>query len=193
MNFNVTGIILAGGRSARIGTHKAFLKIGEKRIIEEILAKFKGIFKEIIIIANEIERFNFLKVKVIPDAIPSKGPLGGIYTGLISSNNLYNFIVACDMPFINKNLIRYILSRAQDFDVVIPKVKQRYEPLCALYSKKCVTIIKDALDKDNVRIVDILPLVNVKLIVESEIKEFDSEFISFKNINTEEDYQTIIS
>ena len=94
---NVTGIILAGGKSTRMGVNKAFLKIGGCTIIEEIFSKFKNIFSRVIIIANEIERFNFLGAQITPDIIPSKGPLGGIYTGLIKSSSFHNFVTACDV------------------------------------------------------------------------------------------------
>jgi molybdopterin-guanine dinucleotide biosynthesis protein A len=190
---NITGIILAGGKSTRVGTNKAFLKIGKKTIIEQILAKFKEIFRETIVVVNEIQKFDSLKVRIIQDLISSKGPLGGIYTGLVKSNSFYNFIIGCDMPFINNGLVEHIASYAQDFDIVMPKVKERYEPLCALYSKRCIATIEGALDKDSLRIVDVLPLLNVKLIDEAEIKQFDPEFISFKNINTREDYRTLAS
>lgn len=184
---NVTGIILAGGKSRRMGTHKAFLKIGEKAIIEDIFAKFKGIFKEIIIVANEIERFDFLGVKVVADIIPLKGPLGGIHTGLLNSNSLYNFIVACDMPFINQSLVRYMLEEIRGYDVTIAEYDGGLQPLCAVYSKNCIEPIEKQLSKDNLKVTDFFKDVKVRIITENNVARFDLKGSSFVNINTPDD------
>lgn len=184
---DVTGIILAGGKNKRMGTHKAFLKIGEKTIIEEIFAIFKGIFKEIIIVANETERFDFLGVKVVADIISLKGPLGGIHTGLLSSNNLYNFIVACDMPFINQSLVRCLLEEVEGDDVTVAEYNGGLQPLCAIYSKNCIEPIEKQLSKDNLKVTDFFKDVKVKIITEKKVAGFDLKGSSFVNINTPDD------
>ncbi len=184
---DVTGIILAGGKNRRMGTHKAFLRIGEKTIIEEIFAKFKGTFKEIIIVANETERFDFLGVKVVADIIPLKGPLGGIHAGLLSSNSLYNFIVACDMPFINQSLVWSMLEEMSGYDVTIAEYDGGLQPLCAIYSKNCIEPIRKQLSKDNLKVTDFFKDVKVKTIPQEEIVKFDPQGASFENINTPKD------
>lgn len=188
---DVTGIILAGGKNRRMGTHKAFLRIGEKTIIEDIFAKFKGIFKEIIIVANETERFDFLGAKVVADIIPLKGPLGGIYTGLLSSNSLYNFVVACDMPFINQNLVRHILEETGGYDVTVAEYNGRLQPLCAIYSKNCIEPIEKQLSKDNLKITDFFKDVKVKILTGKKIARFDLKGSSFVNINTPDDCERL--
>ena len=186
---NITGIILAGGKSRRIGTNKALLKISNKTMIEEVFVKFKDIFKEIIVVANEVERFDFLGTKVIPDIIPSKGPLGGIYTGLVKSNNFLNFIVACDMPFLDQNIVKYMLEVSGDNDIVVAHYNDRFQPLCALYSKNCIKPIENQLKTNNLKISDFFRHVKVKTISEAEISQLDSQGLYFTNINTREDYK----
>lgn len=188
---DITGIILAGGKSTRIGTNKAFLKIGEKTIIDQILAGFESIFREIMIVTSEIKQSCFLeRSRVVPDIIPSKGPLGGIYTGLVKSNSFYNFVVACDMPFLNQDLVRYLLEERNGYDVVVPEYKGRLQPLCAVYSKDCIRPIETELSRNSLKITDFFQYVRAKIITEKEIESFDPEKLCFVNINTPQDYKS---
>jgi molybdopterin-guanine dinucleotide biosynthesis protein A len=189
---NVTGIILAGGKSSRIGTNKAFLKVGKKTMIEEIVDKFKNIFREIIIITNEVKRFDLLEVEVIPDIIPSKGPLGGIYTGLVKSDNFLNFVIACDMPFLNQILVNYMLKASSGYDVIVGYYNDRFQPLCAIYSKNCIKPIENQLQKSNLKITEFFKYVRVKTITEAEIRKLDPQGLIFSNINTPEDYISLM-
>ncbi len=186
---NVTGIILAGGKSTRMGVNKAFLKIGGCTIIEEIFSKFKNIFSRVIIIANEIERFNFLGAQITPDIIPSKGPLGGIYTGLIKSSSFHNFVTACDMPFLDQDVVEHVLEQSNGYDVVVPEYKGRLEPLRAVYSKNCIIPIENQLRQNNLKITDFFQYVKTKVITDQVIARFDPEGACFVNINTAEDYE----
>lgn len=188
---DITGIILAGGKSTRIGTDKAFLKIGEQTLIEILLAKIKDVFKDTIIIANEVERFDYLGMRVIPDIIPTKGPLGGIYTGLVRSSNFYNFIVACDMPFIDTGLPGYLSKKIDGYDVAVARYNDRLQPLCAFYSKNCIEPIKEQLDRDNLKIRDFFERVKVNVVNEVEISRLKLDGRAFVNINTPEDYRRL--
>ena len=168
---------------------KAFLKIGKKTIIEEVFSRLKGIFKEIIIVAHDLKQFDSSKTLVVPDIIPAKGPLGGIYTGLVKSNTFYNFVVACDTPFLNQDLVKFMLEGISDYDVVIPEHNEQLEPLCAVYSKNCIKPIAKELHGNNLKITNFLQYVKVRRITEKETAKFDSEGRSFVNINTPEDYR----
>lgn len=189
----MTGIILAGGKNTRLKTAKSFLKIGNETIIENIMTKFKSLFDEIIIVTNNPELFNHLTnhhlTKIVNDVIPDKGSLGGIYSGLVISKSKYNFVVACDMPFINGQLINYMKNNCDGFDVIIPKLKYGYEALHSIYSKNCIGFIKKQLQQNKLKIIDFFPQVKVKEINEDTIKQFDSKLVSFLNINTNADYQ----
>ncbi len=154
----ISGIILAGGKNSRIGTNKAFLKIEEKMIIEIIIENFKTIFDEIIIVtgsANEyisaLQPKIVKKIKFIKDIFPDKGSLGGLYSGLINSKNKNSFVVGCDMPFLNIKLIQYMITLKNSFDIIVPKIKNNYESLHAIYSKECIEPIEKQLKQDNLK------------------------------------------
>ncbi len=197
----MTGIILAGGKSSRFnGVNKALLKIGNETIIENIIKKFKFIFNEILIVTNNPSAFNHLTnhnlTKLVKDIIPDKTSLGGLYSGLVYSSNQHNFVVACDMPFLNLDLIKYMLENVTDqYDIIIPRLNNRslpnngYETLHAIYSKNCITPIEKQLKQNNFKIIDFFSEVKVKEISENTIRQFDPELLSFFNINTEDDYQ----
>lgn len=189
----MTGIILAGGRNSRIKVKKAFLNIGDKPIIEIILNKFEKKFSDIIIVTNSPSEYEYLGVKLFRDIIPDKGSLGGLYSGLVNSESKYNFVVACDMPFINEELIKEVIRNDDEYDVVIPKINNGYEPLFAMYSKNCISFIKKQLIEDNLKIINFFPFVKVKEITENTIKQIDPDFHSFFNINTSIDYEDALN
>lgn len=185
----MTGIILAGGEGLRFNRRtKALLKIKGKTIIERLLVKLSSVFDDLIIITNNPELCIY-PIRAVKDIFPNKGSIGGLYTGLMYSKTEYNFVVASDMPFLNVRLIKYIKNICNGFDVVVPKVKSRYEPLHAIYSKNCAGVIGNQLGENNLKITDLFQSVRVKEIGEDVIKKIDPEFLSFFNINTPEDYQ----
>jgi molybdenum cofactor guanylyltransferase len=188
----VTGIILAGGKNSRMGVNKAFINIGGKRIIDNTLSIYKKIFSEIIVVTNTPEDYEGSGAKIVTDIIPNKGSLGGLYTGIVESKNDHCFVAACDMPFINEKLIRYI-TEIQGYDIVVPVVERYYEPLFAMYSKNCLSFIKEQLDNDNLRISDIFKKVRVKEVKINELRMFDNELMSLVNINTPEDLNNVLN
>src|SRR3989338_6690686 len=140
----MAGIILAGGKATRMGPScdKAFLKIAGEPIIKRQLKVLKKIFKEVIIVTNSKDRYKGLKgVKMIPDILPERGPLGGIYSGLLASRDRYNFFVSCDMPFINEALIKHMIDTKDNYDIIIVKKDKKFHPLFGIYSKNCIPII----------------------------------------------------
>ena len=186
-----TGIILAGGKSLRMGQDKALLPLGKQLMVEEVLTSLRAKSAEIIVIANKVQEFSFLKVPVFPDIIPERGPLGGIYTGLVKSKTFHNLFVACDMPFLNQDLVKFMLEEVCDYDVVIPEHNGKLEPLCAVYSKNCIKPIEKELHKNNLKITDFLTEVKVRRINEKEIAKFNLRGLSFVNVNTPEDYNRL--
>lgn len=191
---NITGIILAGGKSSRIGVNKALLKIGRKSIIESIISRISPIFPKIILITNYSDDFCFLKknsISLFPDVIPGANSMGGIYSGLSHSKTRYNFLFACDMPFVNPELVSYMIKGIQGNDIVIPEGKTGYEPLHAIYSKNCIEPFKELITKRDLKITNIFRYVKVKIIAQQEVSRFDPEGIAFFNVNTMADYNKI--
>ncbi len=182
----VTGIVLAGGNSSRMGTDKAFVHVEGRRIIDHVLLAFKRLFEEIIIVTNSPEAFRDLGVRIETDAIKGAGPLGGLYTGLRAAQSERCFAVACDMPFINEALVKY-MTDITGYDVVVPMIRDRYEPLFACYSAKCADYAWEQIQRGRFKISDMLPQADIRIVREEEIRIFDKELRSFININTREE------
>jgi molybdopterin-guanine dinucleotide biosynthesis protein A len=187
MQDNFTGIILSGGKSTRMGENKAFIEIEGIPIIYRIHTLFEKLFKEIIIVTDQKERFSNINAKIYSDLFPNKGVLGGIYTGLFFSNFQYAFCAACDMPFLKESVIKFLMKEIGDYEVVVPKTKDGLQPLHAIYSKDCLEPIKKIIKQNKFKILDLYPMVRVKIIMENKFSDLDPRNESFININTPED------
>jgi molybdopterin-guanine dinucleotide biosynthesis protein A len=184
------GIILGGGRSSRIGQEKCLLKLNDRPVFEIVLSKLKPLVKEIILVTNTPQLFDEdNKFKIVTDEIPYQGPLGGILAGLSSSSEKYNLVVACDMPFLNTDLIDFLFNEISDEDVIIPCSEKGIEPLHAIYSKDCLPVIRRKLESGKKRVISFFDEVKIKYIDKEKIKEFDPKYLSFFNINTPEDWE----
>ncbi|TVM00348.1 MAG: molybdenum cofactor guanylyltransferase [Candidatus Brocadia sp. WS118] len=193
----MTAIILAGGKSQRMGFNKAFLQCGDKTFIEHQIDRLKRIFSEIIISANDADIYARLNLPVVSDIMPGKGPLGGICAGLIRSASHHAFVVACDMPFVYENVILYLKEQIDDYDVVVPQTSRGLEPLHAFYSKNCIQPIHRCLNEGKLRIIDFFAEVKVRIVYEQELQGLDGSTQSLANLNTPEEYRkyfnTVIS
>ena len=187
----MTAVILAGGKSSRMGSNKAFLKLKGKTFIERQIELLREMFDEIFISANTPSEYEYLSLPVFKDIYPEKGPLGGIYTSLVNSGSASTFMLACDMPFVESELIKYLKGFTKEYDVVIPKSERGLEPLHAFYSKNCIDPIKRELDADNLRIISFFPHVNVKIVELDSLTVSDSFKDSIKNLNTREEYEVV--
>ncbi len=177
-----------------MGRNKAFLQLpGGETMIQRIIRILKPTFSQIIIVTNQKEFYSKLNVQVEDDLIKESGPLGGIFTGLCYSTSKFNFVVACDMPFIQPALIRLLLDESGLPDVVIPEVDGKVEPLFAVYSKNCLPAMFEQLQKGNLKIRRVLDNFRVKKIRSEEIDRLDPQHLSFVNINTEEDLKKVES
>jgi molybdopterin-guanine dinucleotide biosynthesis protein A len=186
---NAAVIILAGGKSSRMERDKSQLVISEKTIIKHIVDQVKPYFKQIIIGANDVAKFQDLNCKIVPDKLEGYGPLMGILSCLENSDYDVNFLLACDIPDIDINFVeKMLLESSREFDVVVPKSSEGYiEPLFAIYKKNIIDAIKDVLFKKNKkRIRLVFDKVNTKYI------DFtDNDW--YYNINTKEDYHNFIN
>lgn len=185
----MTGIVLSGGENRRMGRDKAFLTIAGVPLIERVLKALRNATDRIIIVTNSPRAYAVYDAVVVTDASDKRGPLTGIYTGLLHSTDEDNIVVACDMPFLNSRLLSYMAGLAGDYDVVVPKVGEYIEPLHAVYRKHLLPVIEKRIRRDARQIRGIFSEARVRYVTETEIDRFDPERRSFKNLNTPEEYK----
>lgn len=189
----ISCIILAGGKSLRLGRDKVLERVGNTSLLEQAISRIDSLSKDIIIVTAKERTFAPLadnpKIKIVSDIFPGQGSLGGIYTGLVKSDSFYNLVVAADMPFLNEALLRYMIEVSDGFDFVLPRVKNLFEPLHAIYSKNCIAPIKSILEQGKKVIIELFNYVKVRYIEAGEVDRFDPQHLSFFNINTKEDLE----
>jgi len=189
----MTGIILSGGKSSRMGLNKAFLEINGERLIDRTLRQFKELFSEVILVTNEPLLYLDQDVTLITDIYKRKGPLGGLYAGLFYSSFDYAFLCPCDMPYLNTKFIRYMMERVAGYDIVIPETPEGYHPLHAIYSRRCLPTIKSLLMRDRLKMIGCFKGMRVLFIPEPVIRSYDPEGRMFMNINTQQDLQQALA
>lgn len=186
--------ILAGGKSSRMNyRNKAFLEYENNYFIERIIKALED-YEEIIIISNNPDDYKTLGLKVFKDIYPDQGPLSGIHSALNHIKNEYCLVVACDMPFINKNVVNYLGNIKEDYEILIPEVEERLQPLCAIYKKSCKELMeKELINKSN-KLIKTCMKFNVKIIKEFPFIEeiHKKEMKNFYNINTVDEYKSLI-
>jgi Molybdopterin-guanine dinucleotide biosynthesis protein A len=190
-----TAVILAGGKSSRMGFDKQFLKINEKRLIESMVNKLKKEFDDIIIVTNKPEQYIDSTYKIVSDEIKGKGPMGGIHIGLKESSSEYVYFVACDMPNINIDYIRYMKNAIKNLDVdaCITKRGYRLEHLNAFYSRDVIDEIENLLLEDHRAIVCLTNKVNTFYVEEKDARRYSPNWEMFFNLNTREDLDSYIN
>jgi len=191
---DISCIVLAGGKGLRLGHDKALETVGNKCLIQWVVFSLSFLNSDIIIVTATkqfpSQLIGYPKLKIITDTYFGKGPLGGIYTGLAASDSAYNLVVACDMPFLNRNLLDYMIQISASFDLVVPRLGDMVEPLHAVYSKGCLVPIEGLLKQGNLKIHELFTLVKVRYVEAAEINRFDPRHLSFFNVNTEADLET---
>lgn len=200
---DITGIILAGGKSRRMGVNKSLLKIGSRTIIERTVELMNGLFPSVLLISNTSEEYKFLGLKIYKDIYKNIGPLGGIHSGLKHSGTEKNFIISCDMPFVNKSVIEFIINYKTDKPVTIAKADGFIQQLCGVYSKNILpnieTIIKaekniegenSRQEKRGCQVLKLIKDVNAEIIdIASEYEKYEEGM--FLNMNKPEDYELV--
>jgi molybdopterin-guanine dinucleotide biosynthesis protein A len=190
---DITCIVLAGGKGLRLGRDKVREIVGNSNLLQRVLSQLTSFNRDIIIItASEKSLPQFIgyqRFKIATDIYPGKGALGGIYTGLAISKSWYNLVVACDMPFLNQALLRYMIELSAGFDLVVPRVGDFVEPLHAIYSKSCLAPIERLLSRGNLEVRALFELVKVRYVEAEEIDKFDPKHLSFFNVNTKADLE----
>ena len=185
-----TGVILAGGLNKRFsGENKAFIRFGNRRVIDNLYEVFKAVFDEIILVTNEPMDYLEWDVNIVTDIYPYRSSLTGIHTGLFYARTPFIFVTACDTPFLKKEMVETVVSRIESGDaVVIPETAKGTEQLCAAYSKTCLSLMERQIKEKRFQIKKMFGKVRVKKIPETVLRQVDPELMSFFNINTAEDY-----
>jgi molybdopterin-guanine dinucleotide biosynthesis protein A len=175
-----------------MGTNKALLEFGGVRIIDGLLSKIRPLFPETLIIANEQDPYADLGVPVIPDRIPGKGSLGGIYTALVHGAFPQAFCIACDMPLASPAVIAYLRDLAPGYEVVVPRTAEGYQPLHAVYAKSCLLHMEAMIRADRLKIDRLFPLLRVRTVEERELRPLDPSLCGFINVNTREEVEAAV-
>jgi molybdopterin-guanine dinucleotide biosynthesis protein A len=187
MRNDVTVTILAGGLSRRMGTNKSFLPIGGKPLIQHVIERVSTLHLPVILITNSPKQYARFELPMYGDVYPQCGSLGGLYTALHHSTTDYTLCVACDMPFLNVDLLGYMLDLGSGVDGVVPHIAGTYQSLHAVYGRNCLPIMYEQLEQERLRISDIYPHLKIRLVTEVEVEHFDPEHRSFVNLNTLDD------
>ncbi|MBM3220599.1 MAG: molybdenum cofactor guanylyltransferase [Candidatus Rokubacteria bacterium] len=181
----ITGVVQAGGKSTRMGGEpKALMDVGGRRIVERVVAAIAPVVDDVLVVTNTPERYAFLGLPMVGDAFPDHGSLGGIYSGLKAAPGDVAFTVACDMPFLRADVVRLVLERVAEADVVIPRVGDQLETLHAAYAKACLVPMEERLRAGRLRIVGFFDRVRVREIAESDVRALADPAIVFMNVNT---------
>lgn len=190
---DVSCIVLSGGKGLRLGKDKALETIGQRSLLEQVLFQLSLFNSDILIVAAREQSYpqldGYPRLRVVSDIYPNRGPLGGIYTGLKVSDSFYNLVVACDMPFLNRALLSYMIGVSAGFDLVVPRLGDMIEPLHAVYSRGCLAPIERLLRQGSLSIRELFTLVRVRYVEAEEIDRFDPRHLSFFNINAKADLE----
>ena len=201
---DITAIILSGGKSLRMGATKSFLKIGDKTIIERLRDLLQSLFKDVILITNEPDDYKFLGLPIYEDIFRHRGPLAGIHSGLKHSKTNLNFIISCDLPFMTKEIINYLIDYKTDKLITVAKADGFIQQLAGKYSKECLSpsekILKEVENNENRDVVqkkrkcNVLSLIDTvgAEIIPAESLPFYKEDLYF-NMNRIEDYNLMLN
>lgn len=200
---NITGIILSGGKSTRMGENKSLMKIGDRTVIEHTLFLMQSLFTEVIMITNTPDEYQFLNIPLFEDVYKYAGPLAGIHSGLLNSGTEANFIISCDIPLITSEIIEYIINYKTPHPITVCRADGYIQQLAGKYSKSLIPKIETLLKieeeetrdsnqkKRKCKVHSLLDLAGSEIIEAKEL-DFYSDGI-FLNMNRQEDYQIILS
>ncbi len=183
---NITGIILAGGKSSRMGSDKGLTLFNNKPLINYVIDVLQPLCEKIIISANnsEYDKFGY---DVINDIVPDSGPMGGIYSALLHSTTDVNIVLSCDSPFVKTQTFEYLMEQYDNADICVPMQSSgKYEPLCGIYKKSVIPYFKEFIENKNYKIPMVFEIVKFQEVKITENNEFFN-FQTFRNLNSKED------
>ncbi len=183
---DVTGVLLAGGKSRRMGEDKRFILVGQRTLFARSCAVLSQLFEQVCVVIAQDSPPLQAAVPVIRDLIPDCGSLGGLYTGLQWAKTRHIFLAACDMPFLNPDVIRYMVRLKDEANIVIGRWETRLQPTHAVYGRDCLPVIEEMMNLHNRKIHSMInhPALRVRMVAEREIGQIDRDGRSLFNINT---------
>jgi molybdenum cofactor guanylyltransferase len=189
---DLTGIILAGGASRRMGgRNKAFLELDGRPLIEIVIERVQSVCAEVLIVAGDTGPYAGLGAPLIEDRFRGVGVLGGLHAGLEAASHDLTLVVGCDMPFLNPDLLRAFAGWAEGVDVAVLRQGKQVEPLHAAYRRTCLPAIETAIRAGERRIVSFFPHIRVRYVAQEEITPIDPDLRSFQNVNTPDEWARV--
>ena len=189
-----TAIVLAGGKSTRMGEDKAMMPFGDRPMLQRVVDELRPHFDDLILVTNQPEPyFDWEDLRLVSDVHRNAGPLGGIFSGLCASRGRHNLVVGCDYPFLNHLLLDYLWSLRTWGDVVVPLTHEALAPICAIYDRRVLPAVAEALDAGERSVMGLFPRLKVHYVREDELLPYDPQLLSFRNVNTPEDYRQALS
>jgi molybdopterin-guanine dinucleotide biosynthesis protein A len=188
---DITGVILVGGKSRRMGRDKALLKIYGRPLVERVLAVFRECFGRVVLVGDDSERFAPYDLPVLPDIYPGSA-LGGLYTGLFQAATDHVFVSSCDLPYPSAGVVRYLCALREGYDAVVPLTGDGFEPLFAVYAKSCLGPMRELLERRNYCVYDFYPAVRVRCVTGAELAHLDPDGRCFRNVNTPEELARVM-
>lgn len=185
-------VVLVGGKSSRMGRPKALLPFNREPLIAHVVRKLERIFPEIVVVAAPDQELPPLPVTITRDDIAYQGPVSGIYHGLHASTKEVCFVTSCDAPFLNLTLVSHLLSQIRDCDVVVPFWEERFQPLHAVYRTGVAPLLKEQLERGELRPIFLFDKVRTRKILEDEIRRIDPEGLSLLNMNSPAEYEAAL-
>ena len=184
-----TGYVLAGGQSTRMGRDKALLEIGGQPLIGSAVSLLKELTERVVVL-GPAEIYGFLGVPVLPDLVPSRGPLSAIYTGLERSSTDANLFLACDMPLMEGTFLKLLVERAPLADAILMRHEDgSLEPLCAVYNRSCLPAVKANFERRRFKLSDLFPDLRTHYLTEGDLEDLELDRRIFTNLNTPGDLE----
>ena len=184
-------VIQAGGLSTRMGENKALKPFLGRPLVQRVIDRVSSVADELLLTTNQPEDFTFLDLPLYKDIKPGRGPLGGLYTALVSAKYSTVAVVACDMPFASAPLLVAAadILNLENTDVVIAEAAEGFEPLHAVYRREtCIPAIESSIEADQWRVISWFPKVKVRRLTPEELGRFDPQGLAFWNVNTPEEF-----
>lgn len=186
---DLTGLVLAGGASRRMGRDKAFLELDGRPLIQIVVERMRGVCSEVLIVSGDVAPYTEFGVPVVQDRFPNVGVLGGLHAGLYAASHELTLAVGCDMPFLQPDLLRAFAGWAADVDVALLRRGEHVEPLHAAYRRTCLPAMEKTIQAGRHRIISFFSEVRVRYVTPEEVRPFDPQLASFRNLNTPEEWK----
>lgn len=186
---NTSAVILAGGKSRRIGRPKAFLDLGGRPLIQSVIEVVRDTFPETLIVGPDTEPLRGLGLRLIPDRYPGAGPVGGAYTGITEASHPHVLVVGCDMPFLSSTLLAHLAGRIDTHAAIVPRAADGLHPLHAVYSRDALSAFSSALEAGEFSFMALLSRLDAVKVEEEEMRRYDPELLSLFNVNQPGDFE----